>query len=151
MKNEDMIVRAVARVRRLECAFNLEFKDSRGNTFKYGMKIYSILDRKILACGVWGTVGYCYFDMEDFSSCGDNEKLARLIKNNMEENYGAVEIINKHFKTTRQELIRKIEELDRILVEEVELEELTDYTRSYAHSGFEDIIENVEKNRGCWD
>lgn len=50
-------------------------------------------------------------------------------------------------KMTRQELIKKLEELDRILLEEIETEELTDYTREQAHYNIENLIDVLEENK----
>lgn len=47
---------------------------------------------------------------------------------------------------TRTELIKKVEELDRILTEEMETNELTDYTRFHAHITFENLVEILKEN-----
>jgi hypothetical protein len=46
---------------------------------------------------------------------------------------------------TRGEFIKQIEELDKILLEEVDLE-LTDYAREQAHYGLEDVINKIKEN-----
>ena len=47
---------------------------------------------------------------------------------------------------TRSEFIKKVEELDRLLLEDVDREELTDYAREQAHIGLEDVIEKIKEN-----
>ena len=46
---------------------------------------------------------------------------------------------------TREEFIKRLEELDRLLLEEVDLE-LTDYAREQAHIGLEDVIDIIKEN-----
>lgn len=45
---------------------------------------------------------------------------------------------------TREEFIKKVEELDRVLMEEVETEEMIDETRADVHYGLEAIIDLLE-------
>lgn len=45
----------------------------------------------------------------------------------------------------RKEFIEKLKELDRLLLEEVDLE-LTDCARYHAHIGIEDIIDIIVEN-----
>ncbi len=47
---------------------------------------------------------------------------------------------------TRKEFIKKVEELDALLLEEVETEELTDYAREQAHLRLESVIDIIEEN-----
>ena len=47
---------------------------------------------------------------------------------------------------TRDEFIKRLEELDRLLLEEVETEELTDYARGQAHFEIEDVINKIKEN-----
>ena len=46
---------------------------------------------------------------------------------------------------TREEFIKRIKELDAILLEEVDLE-LTDYAREQAHYGLEDVENIIKEN-----
>ena len=46
----------------------------------------------------------------------------------------------------RIEIIKRLEELDRLLLEEIEAEELTDYAREQAHYGIEDAIDILKEN-----
>ena len=47
---------------------------------------------------------------------------------------------------TRRELIKILEEADRLLLEEVEVDELTDNAREHAHYGIEDVIDVLKAN-----
>lgn len=47
---------------------------------------------------------------------------------------------------TKNEFIKRIKELDRILLEEIEAEELTDYSREHAHINLQDTIEILKEN-----
>lgn len=49
---------------------------------------------------------------------------------------------------SRDEFVKRIEELDRLLVEEVESEELTDYARYNAHIHIESLIDIIKNNEG---
>lgn len=46
---------------------------------------------------------------------------------------------------TREEFIKKLEELDSLLLEDVDLE-LTDYAREQAHYGLEDVVDIINEN-----
>jgi hypothetical protein len=46
---------------------------------------------------------------------------------------------------TREEFIKRIEEVDRLLLEEVDLE-LTDYARYQAHVNLESTIDVIKEN-----
>ena len=46
----------------------------------------------------------------------------------------------------RDEFIKRLEELDRLLLEEVETDELTDYTREQAHYKLEGLIYIIMEN-----
>lgn len=47
---------------------------------------------------------------------------------------------------TREEFIKRLEELNRLLLEEVETDELTDYARAQAHYGIDDVIDIIKEN-----
>lgn len=47
---------------------------------------------------------------------------------------------------SRDEFIKKLEELDRILLEEMPIEEITDYAREQAHYNLESLIDIVKEN-----
>ena len=47
---------------------------------------------------------------------------------------------------SKDEFIKRLEELDRILLEEVEVDELTDYTREQTHYNLEDLINMIKEN-----
>ena len=49
---------------------------------------------------------------------------------------------------SRDEFIKILEELDRLLLEEVETEELTDYARYQAHIHIESLIDIIKDNEG---
>ena len=49
-------------------------------------------------------------------------------------------------KMNRDEFIKRLEELDRLLLEEVETDELTDYTREQAHYKLEGLIYIIMEN-----
>ena len=99
MKNENMILEAVKMVKETNRgeAVNIEFMDSYNTSFFYGIVICNILDRDILACGVWGASGYTYIDIDDYQSSEDDEDLASAIKSDMKTKYGAVEIISVEY------------------------------------------------------
>lgn len=46
----------------------------------------------------------------------------------------------------RNDFIKKIEELDRVLLEEMPVEEITDYTREQAHYSIENLIDIIKEN-----
>lgn len=46
----------------------------------------------------------------------------------------------------RSEFINKLEELDRILLEKIDVEELTDYAREQAHYKLENLIDIINEN-----
>lgn len=46
----------------------------------------------------------------------------------------------------RDEFIKRVEELDRLLLEEVRTEELTDYARYQAHISIESLIDIIKEN-----
>lgn len=46
---------------------------------------------------------------------------------------------------TREEFIKKVEELDKMLMEEVETEAMIDETRADVHYGFEAIIDLLKE------
>ena len=47
---------------------------------------------------------------------------------------------------TRTEFIKKAKELDRILIEEMGVDEITDYAREHAHYVIEDLIKIIKEN-----
>ena len=47
---------------------------------------------------------------------------------------------------TRRDLINRLEEIDRLIIEEVESDEITDYTREEAHINIIDTIEKLTEN-----
>ena len=47
---------------------------------------------------------------------------------------------------SRDELIKKLEELDRGLLEEMSVEEITDYAREQAHYNLENLIDIIKEN-----
>ena len=47
---------------------------------------------------------------------------------------------------TRKELIERIEECKRLLAEEVETDELTDYAREHAYIALCDAVDHLEEN-----
>lgn len=99
MKNENMILEAVKMVKEINRGevVNIEFMDCYATNFFYGIVICNILDRDILACGVWGTSEYIYIDIDDCQSDEDDEDLASAIKSDMKTKYGAVEIVNVEY------------------------------------------------------
>lgn len=46
----------------------------------------------------------------------------------------------------RRELINRLEEIDRLIIEEIEADEITDYTREQAHINIIDTIEKLIAN-----
>ena len=46
----------------------------------------------------------------------------------------------------RNEFIKKLEELDRVLLEEMPVEEITDYAREQAHINIESLIDIIKAN-----
>lgn len=46
----------------------------------------------------------------------------------------------------RRELINRLEEIDRLIIEEIEADEITDYTREQAHINIIDTIEKLTAN-----
>lgn len=46
----------------------------------------------------------------------------------------------------RDELVKKLEELDRVLLEKMPVEEITDYTREQAHYILENLIDIIKEN-----
>ena len=99
MKNENLILEAVKMVKETNRgeAVNIEFMDSYATNFFYGIVICNILDRDILACGVWGASEYTYIDIDDYQSSEDDEDLALAIKSDMKTKYDAVEIISVEY------------------------------------------------------
>lgn len=47
---------------------------------------------------------------------------------------------------SRDELIKKLEELDRVLLEEMPVEEITDHAREQAHYNLENLIDIIKEN-----
>lgn len=52
----------------------------------------------------------------------------------------------EELKMSRDELIKKLEELDRVLVEEMGREVITDYAREQAHINFVNLIDIIKEN-----
>jgi len=50
------------------------------------------------------------------------------------------------FRMTRDKFIRKLLELDRVLLEDMPIEELTDYAREQAHYNLENLIDIIKEN-----
>ena len=46
----------------------------------------------------------------------------------------------------RDEFIKKLEELDRVLLEEMPVEEITDHAREQAHYNLENLIDIIKEN-----
>ena len=47
---------------------------------------------------------------------------------------------------SRDEFIKKLEELDRVLLEEMDIEEIADYAREQAHYNLENLIDIIKEN-----
>lgn len=47
---------------------------------------------------------------------------------------------------TRREIINRLEEIDRLIIEEIEEDEITDYTREISHINLIDTIEKLTEN-----
>jgi hypothetical protein len=47
---------------------------------------------------------------------------------------------------TRRELINRLEEIDRLILEEIGAEEITDFAREQAHINIIDTIEKLTEN-----
>ena len=52
----------------------------------------------------------------------------------------------EEMKMGRNEFIKKLEELDRVLLEEMPVEEITDYAREQAHYNLENLIDIIKEN-----
>lgn len=52
----------------------------------------------------------------------------------------------EEMRMSRDELIKKLEELDRVLLEEMPVEEITDYAREQAHYNLENLIDIIKEN-----
>ena len=46
---------------------------------------------------------------------------------------------------SRDEFIKRLEELDRVLLEEMPVEEITDYAREQAHYNLESLIDIIKE------
>lgn len=46
----------------------------------------------------------------------------------------------------RKEFINKLQELDKILLEDISIEELTDHAREQAHYNLENLIDIIKEN-----
>lgn len=49
-------------------------------------------------------------------------------------------------KMSRDEFIKRLEELDRVLIEGMPVEEITDYAREQAHYNLESLIDIIKEN-----
>ena len=47
---------------------------------------------------------------------------------------------------SRDEFIKKLEELDRVMLEEMSVDEITDYAREQAHYNLENLIDIIKEN-----
>ena len=47
---------------------------------------------------------------------------------------------------SRDEFIKRLEDLDRVLLEEMPVEEITDYAREQAHYNLESLIDIIKEN-----
>lgn len=46
----------------------------------------------------------------------------------------------------RNEFIKRLEEIDRVLLEEMPVEDITDYAREQAHYNIENLIDIIKEN-----